>query len=77
MKILITGASGSGTTTLGKSLSKRLNWGLIDADDYYWLPTDPPYQVGRQPGLRLQMMLAELDKLRILHYFRFSYELGF
>jgi adenylate kinase family enzyme len=44
MRILITGASGSGTTTLGKTLASKLNWGFFEADDYYWLPTEPPYK---------------------------------
>lgn len=45
MKIVIFGASGSGTTTLGKSVAQQLDWVHLDADDYYWEPTDPPYQV--------------------------------
>lgn len=45
MKIVIFGGSGSGTTTLGKSLAKRLNWKYLDSDDYYWKPSNPPYQV--------------------------------
>jgi len=44
MKLTIFGGSGSGTTTLGKSLAERLNWAYLDADDYYWKPTNPPYQ---------------------------------
>jgi uridine kinase len=39
MKILITGASGSGTTTLGVALAVRLQGIALDSDDYYWLPT--------------------------------------
>ena len=45
MKILIFGASGSGTTTLGKALSKKLKHFVhLDIDDYYWKETDPPFQ---------------------------------
>ena len=44
MKIIVFGASGSGTTTLGKSLAHRLQWAFFDADDFYWAPTDPPFQ---------------------------------
>ena len=44
MKIIIFGASGAGTTTLGKSIAKKLNWIHLDADDYYWEDTDPPFQ---------------------------------
>lgn len=45
MKILIFGASGSGTTTLGKEIEKRSDFKHLDADDYYWKKTNPPYQI--------------------------------
>ena len=60
MRILITGASGSGATTLGRALSVRLGSSFLDADDYYWIPTDPPYEVKRDPDTRLQLILADL-----------------
>lgn len=60
MRILITGASGSGTTTLGKELSSILKCNFLDADDFYWLPTKPPYRQERGHGIRLEMMLNEL-----------------
>jgi len=44
MKLLIFGASGSGTTTLGKAIAKELNGTHLDADDYYWKKTVPPFQ---------------------------------
>lgn len=44
MKIHIFGASGSGTTTLGKILGQKLGWVHLDADDYYWKRTNPPFQ---------------------------------
>ncbi len=44
MKILLFGASGSGTTTLGNEIAKRTNFKHLDADDYYWKKTIPPYQ---------------------------------
>jgi hypothetical protein len=40
LRILITGASGTGTTTLGGALAQQLNCGFFDADDYYWLPAE-------------------------------------
>lgn len=42
--MLIFGASGSGTTTLGEQLAQRTGYVHLDADDYYWVATDPPYQ---------------------------------
>lgn len=62
MTVLITGASGSGTTTLGKALSARLGWGFLDADQYYWIPTHPPFRVKREPHLRLRMIMDKLAK---------------
>jgi uridine kinase len=62
MRILITGASGSGTTTLGTALVLKMGWNFIDTDDYYWLPTKPPYQAKRDHSSRLKMMLDELNK---------------
>lgn len=44
MHILITGAPGSGTSTLGRDLSQALSARHLESDDYQWLPTDPPYQ---------------------------------
>ncbi|WP_075341915.1 AAA family ATPase [Tenacibaculum agarivorans] len=44
MKILIFGASGSGTTTLGSEIEKKTDFKHLDADDYYWEKTNPPFQ---------------------------------
>lgn len=42
-RIHLFGASGCGATTLGAALGKRLGVPHLEADDYYWLPTDPPF----------------------------------
>lgn len=42
-RIHITGGSGSGTTTLGAHVARALDGSHMDADDFFWLPTDPPY----------------------------------
>ena len=39
----ITGASGSGTTTLGRALASAWAVPHADTDDYFWVPTTPPY----------------------------------
>ena len=44
MKIILFGASGSGTTTLGKAIEKKTNFTHLDVDDYYWKKTEPPFQ---------------------------------
>src|SRR4051794_17615632 len=42
-RIHILGASGSGTSTLGSALARRLGVAHADSDSLYWQPTDPPY----------------------------------
>lgn len=42
-RILIIGASGAGTTTVGKKLANRLGNVHIESDDLFWFPTNPPY----------------------------------
>lgn len=54
----ITGASGSGVTTLGRALAQALAVPTHDTDDYYWLPTDPPYTAKRPVPDRLALMDA-------------------
>ncbi|WP_037066188.1 P-loop NTPase family protein [Allorhizobium undicola] len=46
-RIHITGASGSGTTTLGRHLARMLDVAHLDSDEVFWQPTDPPYQYQR------------------------------
>lgn len=60
MRIHITGASGSGTTTLGRALALHLGFVHLDGDDYYWMPTSPPFQEKRDPGSRLSLLLSDL-----------------
>lgn len=42
-RIHLFGASGCGATTLGAAVGERLGIPHLEADDYYWLPTDPPF----------------------------------
>lgn len=55
-RIHITGASGSGTTTLGRALATLLAVPHHDSDDYFWEPTDPPYTAERDEAERLALM---------------------
>ncbi|MEM1122342.1 MAG: AAA family ATPase [Bacteroidota bacterium] len=59
MKIHIFGASGSGTTTLGKALYEKLGYRHLDADDYYWERTDPPFQQKVPLSLRNQRITQD------------------
>jgi adenylate kinase family enzyme len=56
-RIHIFGAAGSGATTLASALSVKYGHRHFDTDDFYWLPTDPPYQQKRTPFER-QTFLA-------------------
>ena len=60
MNVLITGASGSGTTTLANYVAAQLGWNAVDTDDYFWLPTQPPFTERRDPDERRELYLAEL-----------------
>lgn len=50
------GASGSGVTTLGRAIATDWSVPAHDTDDYYWLPTDPPYQDKRPIPERIALM---------------------
>lgn len=60
--LYIFGASGSGTTTLGRAVSEALGWRHFDIDDYYWLPTDPPFTTARPREERLPLLLRDMDR---------------
>lgn len=59
-RLHITGASGSGTTTLGQALASAFGWRHFDTDDYFWLPTDPPFQAQRPVPERQALLDADL-----------------
>lgn len=60
MRIHITGASGSGATTLGAALAQELSLRHADADNYYWLPTSPPFKEKRSTTDRLALVCRDL-----------------
>lgn len=62
MRIHVTGAAGSGTTTLGRALAAELACPHFDSDDYYWIPTDPPYKSKRPRPERDALLLADLER---------------
>ncbi len=55
-RIHILGASGAGVTTLGRALATALALPYHDTDDYFWLPTAPPYRTTRPVADRLRLM---------------------
>lgn len=57
-RIHLTGASGSGTTTLGRALAARFAIPHHDTDDFYWAPDGAPFSQKRPPEERLRLMEA-------------------
>jgi len=60
--IHIFGASGSGTSTLGRKISKELGFTFMDTDDYFWLPTDPMFTTKRSREERIKLMKEDIEK---------------
>jgi len=59
-RIHILGASGSGTSTLGSALARRLGVRHADSDSLYWLPTNPPFTTPRPAEDRQALLLRTL-----------------
>ncbi|MDN4161073.1 hypothetical protein [Nocardioides abyssi] len=55
-RLHVVGASGSGTTTLGRALADAWSVPHADADDYFWVPSDPPYVEKRPEAERVRLM---------------------
>jgi adenylate kinase family enzyme len=49
-------------TTLGHALAQRLAVAHLDTDDFYWLPSDPPYQHTREIPARLQLLRDAMSR---------------
>jgi shikimate kinase len=63
MGIIIFGASGAGSTTLGKEVAKRLNIQHFDIDDYLWRwDTEIPLTVTRSPQERTTRLMNAIRK---------------
>lgn len=58
--IHIYGASGSGTSTLGRELSRQTGFRFMDTDDYFWMPTEPRYTVKRPIEERIALMKKDI-----------------
>ncbi len=61
LRVHITGASGTGTSTLGKAFAEATGAQWLDLDDFYWLPTSPPFQLKRPKAERLALLV---DRIR-------------
>jgi hypothetical protein len=45
---------------LGRALGIDLSFRVFDTDDYYWLPSTPPFQHKQDPEVRLATLLRDL-----------------
>ncbi|WP_194777913.1 AAA family ATPase [Pararhodonellum marinum] len=63
MKLHIFGASGSGVTTLGKFLAKKLGLKYFDSDDYFWIKTEPPFTQRRDPNERNHLIAKDISEI--------------
>ena len=59
-RIHITGASGSGTTTLGAALAERLSVPHFDTDEFYWYPSHPEFERKRPVEERIRLLRAAM-----------------
>lgn len=56
------GGSGAGTTTLAAALAQEFSYTHLDADDFFWQPTNPPYTDKRSKSERQRLLRESLDK---------------
>jgi len=63
MGIIIFGASGAGSTTLGKELAKRLDFQYLDIDDYLWRwDTAIPFTITCSQEERANSLMSDIKK---------------
>ncbi|MEG2634077.1 MAG: AAA family ATPase [Oscillospiraceae bacterium] len=60
--IHIFGASGSGTSTLVRAISEKYGHAWLDTDDYFWLPTDPPFTTKRGREERISLLTSDIKQ---------------
>lgn len=57
-RLYLLGASCSGVSSLGAAIAERLDVPQIDVDDFYWMPSEPPFHVKRAPEERVRLIRA-------------------
>lgn len=60
-RIHVFGASGSGTTTLGRHLASAIGGRYLDTDAYYWIATEPPFTTKREPAERVATIERDVE----------------
>lgn len=56
LRIYMTGASCAGVTTLGQNLATLLGVRQVDVDDFFWMPTNPPFTTKRPAQERVSLI---------------------
>lgn len=59
-RIHILGASGAGTSTLGAAVAAAMAVPHLDADSYYWQPTEPPFTSPYPRDVRLALLMQAI-----------------
>lgn len=57
-RVYITGAAGSGTSTLSRAVALATDVPFLDTDDFYWAPTPQPFTQKRPVAERLALIAA-------------------
>jgi len=60
-RINLIGASGSGTSTVGRSVAAALSLPHFDSDDYFHAPSEPPFQNPRSAEERCELLRRDLS----------------
>jgi len=60
-RIHIFGASGSGTSTVGRAIADEYGFKHFEVDDLFWEATDPPYQRARERSHRQRLLIEALS----------------
>lgn len=61
-RIHIFGASGTGTTTLANALADVMGCQHYDTDNYFWIPTNLPFQTIRDRSERQELLRQDLER---------------
>ena len=59
MRIYITGASGTGTSSLALTLANKLQISHLESDDLFWENTDPPFTTPRKSDALHELFKAK------------------
>lgn len=61
-RLHVFGASGSGTSTFGRAWADRYGHKHLDTDDFYWMPTEPPFQQKRPAPERIRLLKQAFEE---------------